>query len=241
MNAADNTLLQCLQSNPALIYHRSMTAPHHVVAPCRVPPLFKLRKSLRMFNIFKASRERAFPPTTDRNLKLHLGCGPIRLPGWVNIDIDSPDADLNMDLRAALPFAEGQVDFIFSEHFIEHITRDEGLALLKECRRVLSGSGTLRISTPDLHYLTERYLAKDITAWHGLWHPLTPCQMMNEGMRSWGHQFVYDWPELQDLLKSAGFHRIVQAPYRSSEEPVLCNLEQRPFHNEIIAEAVKLP
>jgi predicted SAM-dependent methyltransferase len=229
-----------LQFNAGLIYHRSHIAPRHSGAEPSPAHRFKRRKSLQMFNIFKVSRDRAFTPTTDRNLKLHLGCGPIKLPGWVNIDIDSREADLNMDLRAALPFANGQVDFIFSEHFIEHITRDEGLVLLRECRRVLSDNGTIRISTPDLHYMTERYLAKDITAWHGLWHPLTPCQMMNEGMRSWGHQFVYDWPELQDLLASAGFHRIIQAPYRSSEKPVLCYLEQRPFHNEIIAEAVKL-
>ena len=35
-------------------------------------------------------------------LQLHIGCGGLGLPGWVNIDVNG--GDLRMDLRWPLPF-----------------------------------------------------------------------------------------------------------------------------------------
>ena len=90
-------------------------------------------------------------------MKLHLGCGTNRIEGWLNVDIDSPQADLHVDLRQPLPYADAAVAFIFNEHFLEHITRDEGLTFLRECRRVLKPSGVFRVSTPDLRWLIAQY------------------------------------------------------------------------------------
>ena len=55
-----------------------------------------------------------FPP---RGLKLHPGSGTVRLEGWVNIDLETA-ADLNLDLRAGLPFAEGAARLVYNEHVI---------------------------------------------------------------------------------------------------------------------------
>jgi predicted SAM-dependent methyltransferase len=68
-------------------------------------------------------------------MKIHLGCGTNYIKGWVNVDLDSPLADAHLDLRCPLPYADASVNFIFNEHFIEHVTREEGFAFLKECRR----------------------------------------------------------------------------------------------------------
>src|SRR2546430_27553 len=145
-------------------------------------------------------------PTHDMfagQIKLHLGCGTNILPGWANIDMDGPSAVLKWDLTQPLPVQAGTVRFIFYEHFIEHITQPEAAALLGECYRVLVPGGVLRISTPSLRKLIDEYLLNRITEWINVnWHPATPCQLMNEGMRSWGHQFLYDAAELKTLLRA---------------------------------------
>jgi ribosomal protein L11 methylase PrmA len=82
-------------------------------------------------------------------------------------------------------------------------------------------------------------LADNKDEWGELWQPDTLCLMMNEGMRSWGHQFVYDAEELVRILVEAGFNSISFQDYRKSQDKVLCGLESRPFHNELIIEARK--
>lgn len=171
-------------------------------------------------------------------MKLHLGCGRNAMRGWVNVDLDSPVADLHADLRRPLPFANDTFDLIFCEHFIEHITRDEAIRFLGECRRVLHRPGTLRLSTPDLRWLCAQYISGHLDEWVDVdWTPRTPCQLLNEGMRAWGHQFLYDRDELIDLLRQSGFDEIRDAPHRASEHPDLANLECRPWHRELILEA----
>lgn len=171
--------------------------------------------------------------------KIHLACGGVRLDGWLNVDLDSPVADLQIDLREKLPFASESAAYLFSEHFIEHLTRQEGLAFLAESHRVLAPDGVLRISTPDLKFLAASYLAGAIDEWGELWCPATPCSLMNEGMRWWGHQFVYDAEELIAVLREAGFRGLVFTGWRESADSELAGLESRPFHNELIVEARK--
>ena len=172
-------------------------------------------------------------------IKLHLGCGDVNFSGWINADIDSIVADVRVDLTKSLPFADGAVSHVFSEHFIEHISRAEAVNFFVECRRVLSANGAVRITTPSLRFLIASYLSENKFEWGDLWQPDTPCLMVNEGMRSWGHQFVYDAPELVRVLMEAGFSSISFKQYRKSEDEVFCNLESRPFHNELIVEAIK--
>ena len=171
-------------------------------------------------------------------MKLHLGCGINRIEGWLNVDIDSPQADLHVDLRQPLPYADAAVAFIFNEHFLEHITRDEGLAFLRECRRVLKPSGVFRVSTPDLRWLIAQYQSGKLDEWTDVgWLPQTPCMMFNEGMRLWGHQFLYDLAELTAVLRQAGFANVSQVEYAKSSHPELIGLECRPWHHELIVEA----
>ena len=171
-------------------------------------------------------------------MKLHLGCGPNYIKGWVNIDLDSPLADVHADFREPLPYQDASVDFIFTEHFIEHITQAEGLFFLKECRRVLKQGGAIRISTPDPRWLVAQYTGGKLDEWRNVgWEPETSCRLLNEGMRLWGHQFLYDLPELSAVLSKAGFYEITQASYQKSSRGELDGLECRPWHQELILEA----
>jgi predicted SAM-dependent methyltransferase len=48
-----------------------------------------------------------------------------------------------------LPFENNSLDFIFSEHFFEHLFFDEALSLLGECYRILKPWGVIRNRVPD--------------------------------------------------------------------------------------------
>lgn len=172
-------------------------------------------------------------------MKLHLGCGSVKLAGWINVDLESPVADMHLDLRQPLPFNEGSVEFVFAEHFIEHVERHEAQRLLSDLCRVLKPGGTIRLATPDLRFLAATYLAGNINEWGDLWRPQTPAELMNGGMRYWGHQYLYDAEDLESLLFECGFTRRTYVNWRESSHEDLRQLETRPFHQDLIIEASK--
>lgn len=172
--------------------------------------------------------------------RLHLGCGDNLLPGWANVDFNANAGVIEHNLTRPLPLPANTIEFIYTEHFIEHITRDEGFAFLSDCYRVLKSGGVLRISTPNLRRIVDDYLdgrPEDWKDWE--WAPKTPCQMVNGGMRLWGHQFVYDHSELEALLFEAGFNSVIRARWGESDYEELCGLETRRYYEDVILEAVK--
>src|SRR5262249_58301839 len=89
---------------------------------------------------------------TAQPLRLHVGSGTESLAGWINIDNRPlPGVDRVLDVRKGLPFRD--VATIYAEHFLEHLSLDDGLAFLAECRRVLAPEGRLRLSTPNLDWV----------------------------------------------------------------------------------------
>lgn len=145
-------------------------------------------------------------------MRINLGCGPHQLLGFLNLDLQ-----LGHDLRKGLPVPPGSAEFIWSEHFLEHLTKAEAEKLLRECFQAMRKGGEIIVSTPDLRYLAEAYLQKNQSAYSALgsWSPRTPCDMLNEGMRLWEHQYLWDAPELFAALGRAGFvkmNRLSVAP-----------------------------
>jgi predicted SAM-dependent methyltransferase len=168
--------------------------------------------------------------------KLHLGCGDHLLPGWSNVDFNGWRGVIGHNLTKPLPVKDGSVSFIFTEHFIEHIDLQEGLSFFKDCRRVLKPSGVLRVSTPDLKTLISNYEGDYRTEWmEDDWK--TNCQMFNAGVRNWGHQFIYDYKEMELSLREAGFNTICRVNRHESEYEELRGLEKRPPQNDLIVEA----
>jgi predicted SAM-dependent methyltransferase len=172
--------------------------------------------------------------------KLHLGCGPHALAGWENFDLQPHPGVMALDLSKELPFDTESVDFIFTEHFIEHLDYETGFYFLKQCYRVLHPDGVLRVSTPNLKTLIRDYEDKNVERYKGTWEPTTPCRMVNEGMRLWGHQFIYDWHELWVSLYNSGFRGITTGSrWHESNHAELRNLEVRPYRDDLIMEAEK--
>jgi predicted SAM-dependent methyltransferase len=176
-----------------------------------------------------------------RNLQLHLGCGTVHFDGWINIDYEAR-ADLNLDVRHPLPFNDGAARLIYHEHLMEHLTIDEGRRCLADWLRLLEPGGVVRIATPDLEYLVERYQGswRD-QAWLG--QPeyafiRTRAEMLNVALRWWDHKYVYDGEELKRRMREAGFQMVRRCALRQSTVPELAGLETRD-DSRLILEGVK--
>lgn len=90
-------------------------------------------------------------------MRLHIGCGPKVLPGWINIDVvEGPHVHRWDPLD--LPLKDGSVSHILSEHAFEHFGFAEEERLFRECLRVLAPGGVLEIEVPDLEWTCRTFV-----------------------------------------------------------------------------------
>lgn len=106
-------------------------------------------------------------------VKLHFGCGPRVLKGWINIDLafepfenylqyygdvfypevirgDKSDFFALDVTKERLPLDDNTVDVVFHEDFIEHLDQRSQILFLAETLRVLKPGAIHRVNTPDL-------------------------------------------------------------------------------------------
>jgi predicted SAM-dependent methyltransferase len=176
--------------------------------------------------------------------RLHIGCGKVHIPGWVNVDRDpaSEIVDVSWDLRHPLPIHDCTVEYIFHEHFMEHLTVEEGLALSRECLRMLKPGGILRVGMPDLAEVVRQYAENDWRLpWmkkYGYEHIQTRAENINISFREWEHKWLYDREELHRRLREAGFETIRDAVRKESTVDALRGLETRD-ETLLVVEAIK--
>lgn len=95
-------------------------------------------------------------------LKLvNVGCGQTFHSEWLNFDVvPTAPGVKRWDLRRGLPFAEGEVDAVYSSHVLEHLNYEEAKRFIRDSWRILKPGGILRIVVPDLEQTTRAYLAE---------------------------------------------------------------------------------
>ena len=119
---------------------------------------------------------------------------------------------------------------------IEHISYNSVAAMVAECFRVLTPKGRLRISTPDLKFLIDLYstpktaiqnefIQYQYRQWPNLIARPSDAHVINNHMRAWGHQFIYDELSLTQHLLDSGFSNVQRMEIGRSNDPVLQNLE----------------
>lgn len=184
--------------------------------------------------------KKIFNNLLGKKIKLHVGCGTLYKENWINIDNNSDHniekIDINHDLSTGLPFGNDSVDFIYNEHFIEHLSREDGLKFMIECHRVLKNGGILRIACPDLDQIIHSYINDNwrecdwVKKYNCEWIE-SGCQMININLNEfpWGHKYLYNKSELIIQLTKAGFslENIIKASYCSSEYQELRGIDTR--------------
>lgn len=135
------------------------------------------------------------------------------------------------DATAPFPLPDDFLQFVFSEHFIEHISQEEACQWLSEMYRVLRPGGLIRLSTPDLGIYCRGYVDPDkafLNAHHEVLQQLSdkpvpkrPAPLINQIFYLFGHRFIYDFEELQWMLQGAGFNQssIQNCSFRQGSMP----------------------
>lgn len=132
------------------------------------------------------------------------------------------------------PFADKSYDAAYSEHFIEHLHRFEGIRYLEEMRRILKPGGVLRIAWPSMDFVdwliyqaddrdpyVEEYIRYWLALkedhdnnpkWKHLYYPGPDAQRTWKentirGLlhQSGEHKYLWYVQEMKDMLKYIGY------------------------------------
>jgi len=135
---------------------------------------------------------------------IHLGCGPIDLEGYINVDT-IPYAHVHhvQDVSNLNVFPDEYADLIYACHVLEHISHIETVKILKEWRRVLKNGGILRLSVPDFDKLLDIYFLEN----RNIISIIGPLMGGQDNIYNY-HKAVFNEKYLIELLKVVGFKNI---------------------------------
>jgi predicted SAM-dependent methyltransferase len=171
-------------------------------------------------------------------LKYNFGSFIVMFKDWNNVDVlDLHDyAKKNgyifqqMDCSKPLNLQSNQVDYINSDHMLEHLDREAGKRFLSECLRVLKVGGVARIGVPDERLIASKFVRGEIMSF----------STINEGVKNAmdeadafyrlsndGHITFYDLPSLTKAMQDAGFKDIVMVEHKKSKHKELDGLDER--------------
>ncbi len=131
---------------------------------------------------------------------LNLGCGSMRLSGYINIDIrEDCNPDLICDIQK-LPYDDNSVDRILANDVLEHTGRLETTNVLKEWYRVLKPSCILIIKMPNVDTIINAYKNRKIS-----FDELIRKLYANQNYADDTHKTGFNPEKIKEFLISTGF------------------------------------
>jgi hypothetical protein len=114
-----------------------------------------------------------------------------------------------------------KLEYVFGEHFLEHLDIRDGLKFLHFAGLALEVGGRIRLSTPSLeHVLSTHFILTNKN------RDLAQTFAINRAFHGWGHKFLYSKEMLEHCVRSAGFDDISFHRYGESPTPALNKLER---------------
>ena len=113
---------------------------------------------MRTAQIVQSFREPDLPTNQNNKVNLHLGCGNINHPEFINIDVlPLPHIHYVRRIDNLKIFKTETVDLVYACHCLEHFPASSTQRVLQEWCRVLKLGGVLRVSVPDFDLLLRIY------------------------------------------------------------------------------------
>ena len=178
--------------------------------------------------------------SSEKIIYLELGAGSKKGGnGWLTVDV-IPGCDIYYNLRKGIPFPDNSVNKIYSSHFFEHLSSEEIILFLKECKRVLIPGGNFSICVPNAKIYIENYYnntilqEQDYFSYKPAYNFYSMIDYVNYIAYMGGeHKHLFDEDNLLAILRFIGFDHVATRPF----DPNLDLIKRH--HLSIYAEASK--
>ena len=145
-----------------------------------------------------------FPQLENGAINLHVGCGSINHPKFINIDgLPAPHIHYIRPIDNLAPFKDKSVDLIYGSHCLEHFSHRLVSQVLHEWFRVLKEGGILRLSVPDFDLLIDKYKANENDV-----NSIMGALMGGQDYKYNFHMIIFNQSSLELLLKKTGFKEV---------------------------------
>jgi predicted SAM-dependent methyltransferase len=105
---------------------------------------------------------------TSGPVRLHLGCGTVKLEGWINVDGEYMQHDPEVviqDITRTFPLADNTVDEILMVHVVEHLSRQYVMPMFREFYRICRPGGSVAMEWPDLLKMCQEVVKNPDCFW----------------------------------------------------------------------------
>lgn len=179
---------------------------------------------------------------------------------WTVVNLQKRDGVDNLDLtNLPTPYSDNQFDGIYSEHFIEHMHKYQGINFFKEAKRILKPFGTIRTVWPPYEFVEKLVSGDELTAdekefvehYHAFYvvkHKFAPPGNSHRSKREQcalgllhqhgEHLYIWGIQEMVDALKEIGFKSVKVCEYQKSTVPDFNGIDTpgkiRALHSAVI-------
>lgn len=166
--------------------------------------------------------------------KLNLGCGGKTIDGYVNVDLFQGDGIDEVFELDDIPYVDGTISAISSEHALEHVGWTRSDRALREWFRVLKPGGELLLKMPDFEDCCRKYLETNAAdQMKRQWYKYTvygiQTSQAGEPDEAQIHLSGYSRRELVDRLTQIGFIVDYAENYDGWDTPSLAVRAMKPL------------
>lgn len=144
------------------------------------------------------------PKNPNSEINLHLGCGSINHPNFINVDA-RPAAHIHYVrfINDLSPFHDNSVNLIYACHCLEHFPYNDVPKVLSEWFRVLKNHGVLRLSVPNFDLLINIYKDQEDNL-----ESIVPLLMGGQDYEFNFHKSAFNASNLKKILLKTGFQEV---------------------------------
>jgi predicted SAM-dependent methyltransferase len=147
-----------------------------------------------------------FPQLEDGSVYIHVGCGSINHPKFINIDgLPAPHIHYIRAIDDLSPFKDNSADLIYACHCLEHFPHTKVLSVLAEWFRVLKPGGILRLSVPDFDLLLNIYKENGSEV-----NTILNMLMGGQDYKYNFHMVIFNRKSIERLLRNTGFKEVLE-------------------------------
>ena len=191
---------------------------------------------------------------------LEIAADKPRNLNWTVVNAADRPGVAKLDLtKLPTPYTDNQFDGIYSEHFIEHMYKYQGINFFREAFRILKPGGVIRTVWPPYEFVeklvSDEQLTPDEQNFVASYHKF---YVVNHNFAGKGHskrslreqcaigllyqngEHLYVWSkkEMIEVLNDIGFARVKECGYMQSSKPEFTGIDTpgviRALHSAVV-------